>query len=141
MYKIEIISVGKVKEKWLKEALGEYEKRLQKELQITWTLTKNENSLLELLEKTNNFLLLDVQGQEYSSQEFSSLLFEELETGGSRLSLAIGGPKGVPLTIKRKAKKSLSLSKMTFTHQMARLLVAEQIYRAFEIKNNSNYHK
>ena len=141
MYKIKIFSVHKTKEPWLQEALLEYEKRLSPQCTFEWVLPKQEEQLMHLIEKENFWIVLSPEAKEYTSEEFSLLLHKHLELGKSRLSFVIGGPSGIPYSIIDKALLKISLSKMTFTNQMARLLLVEQIYRAFEIHKGSHYHK
>lgn len=140
MYKITIYSVGKTKEPWLIEALNEYEMRLRSSLEIQWVLVKKEEQLPPLLEKIP-FVALVIEAKQQSSEEFSLALHGWLESGGSRLSFLIGGAEGIPKELEQKAFAKLSFSKMTLTHQMVRLLLLEQIYRALEIRKGSSYHK
>ena len=141
MHKIKIYSVGKQKEKWLQEALAEYETRLTGVLSVEWILSKTTPQLELLLDKQEHFLCLDPEGRQYTSPEFSSSLIHWLTQQGSRLNFVIGGAEGLPLSLKRRAAHLLSLSKMTFTHQMTRMILLEQIYRALEIHRGSSYHK
>ena len=141
MYKIKVYSVGKTKEDWLRSALEEYERRLKASLTFEWILAKNDEQLKQFLEKEKIFICLDPQGKLYSSEEYATFLLKALEEGSSRLSFVIGGAEGIPPEIKAKAHKSLSLSRMTFTHQVTRLILVEQTYRALEIEKGSQYHK
>lgn len=141
MYKIKIYSVGKTKEPWLQAALQEYEERLRSSLSFEWILAKTSEQLKQFLEKEEKFLCLDPFAKQFSSEEFSSFLLKSLEAGGSRLAFVIGGAEGLPPELKNRAQSLLSLSKMTFTHQVTRLILAEQIYRALEIAKGSGYHK
>jgi 23S rRNA (pseudouridine1915-N3)-methyltransferase len=138
MIKIKIYSVGKTKEDWLQDAISLYEARLKSSVAFTWILAKTDEQLKQFLEKETNFICLDPSGKQYSSEEFSAFLSKP---GHSRLCFIIGGAEGIPFFIKTKAKSLLSLSRMTFTHQMTRLILIEQIYRAFEIEKGSGYHK
>lgn len=137
MIKVKIYTIGKTKESWLLEALAEYEKRLQGTMQIEWLLAKDDNDLAKWALADPNFIALDVQGQLLSSENFSQKLFQS----HSRLSFVIGGAEGLPPPIKKSAKWLWSLSPLTFTHQMTRLILLEQLYRAAEIHNNGPYHK
>ncbi len=141
VYQIKIFTIGKTKEQWLEEALEEYTQRLKSVLRIEWHLVKDDAQLLRLLEKEKSFIGLDPQGELLESVPFSKQLFRLLAEGGSRLSFVIGGSDGIPPPIKARAKKLLSLSPLTFTHQLTRLVLLEQIYRAFEIEKGSAYHK
>ena len=144
MYRIKIFSIGKTKEKWLEEALAEYLKRLTQTATIDFILAKNDEQLTTLVENeaTRGTLIicLDAEGKVLDSDQFSCYLMHQLEAGGSRLSLVIGGSDGLPAAFKQ-TYPLLSLSKLTFTHQIIRLILVEQIYRALEIAKGSKYHK
>lgn len=140
MLKLKIISVGKTKETWLNDAIDEYRKRLSPILQIEFILAKNDLNLIELLKNESQFVCLDSTGDMFTSLQFSKFIQEQFISNGSRLSLVIGGPDGIPSEIKKKSRL-ISLSLMTMTHQMVRLILLEQIYRAFEIAKGSKYHK
>ena len=141
MYRIKIFSIGKTKESWLLEAISEYEKRLKTIMPIEWIFAKNNEQLSANLEKEDSFIALVPSAKEVTSEEFSKQLYHWLEQFGSRLNFVIGGAEGIPLDLTKKAFSTLSLSKLTFTHQMARLILIEQIYRATEIEKGSEYHK
>lgn len=141
MYKIKIFSINKTKEPWLQEALEEYEKRLKAIMPIEWIFAKNNEQLRVFLSKESSFIALSPSGLEMTSPQFSTYLYTQLEHFGSRLNFVIGGAEGIPQDLISEAFQSISLSKLTLTHQMARLLFIEQIYRATEIQKGSNYHK
>lgn len=141
MIKIKIYSIGKAKENWLQAALDLYETRLKPSISFEWILTKTDEQLKQFLEKETNFICLDPNGKQFSSEEFSTFLIKTIGEAYSRLSFVIGGAEGIPALIKAKAKAILSLSRLTFTHQITRLILLEQIYRALEIKKGSPYHK
>lgn len=138
MFKVKIISIGHSKEKWLLLALSEYEKRLQGSMKIEWVLSENEKEFEEkaLLEK--NYIALDPRGKSLSSEELSRALFTQW---GTRPTFLIGGALGLSETVKKNALYQISFSKLTFTHQMMRLILAEQLYRALQIEKNTQYHK
>lgn len=140
MYKLRIYSVGKTKEEWLESALAEYLKRLQQTAPIEFILAKNDEQLVSSVEKEEAVICLDPAGQMMDSEKFSSFLIKQLEANGSRLAFVIGGPEGLPVALKKK-HPLLSFSPMTFTHQIIRLILVEQIYRAIEIDKGSRYHK
>jgi 23S rRNA (pseudouridine1915-N3)-methyltransferase len=140
MIKIRIFGVGKTKEAWLETALEEYLKRLKPSFQIEFHYAKNDVQLLDWLEKEPKVIALDPAGKSLTSEQFSSFLYEQIEAGGSRLTIIIGGPEGLPQVIRQQAQL-LSLSPLTFTHQLARLVLIEQLYRAAEIAKGSPYHK
>lgn len=140
MIKVRILGVGKTKESWLDEAIEEYLKRLKPTMQIEFVFAKNDAQLLNWLEKEASVIALDPAGKLFTSEEWSAFLLERIEAGGARLTFVIGGPDGIPQTV-RKSAFLLSLSPLTFTHQLARLVLVEQIYRALEIAKGSPYHK
>lgn len=140
MHKIKIFSIGKTKERWLEEALSEYIKRLTPYASLEFFWEKNNENLIKSASKENNVICLDVEGSLFSSEQFSDFLLKCLEAGGSRLCIIIGGANGLP-DILKKSYPLISLSKMTLTHQCTRLILLEQIYRAFEIAKGSKYHK
>jgi 23S rRNA (pseudouridine1915-N3)-methyltransferase len=121
VYKIKILTIGKTKEAWLDEALAEYEKRLKTVAQIELVLAKNDLHLVELASKETALIVLDVAGTAVTSEEFSKLLVNQLEKGGTRLSFVIGGAEGLPPQL-QSALLRISFSKMTFTHQIVRLV-------------------
>lgn len=140
MQKIKIISIGKTKEKWLQDAIFEYTKRLSPYLEIEFIWAKDNEHLIKILSLEKKIICLDPQGQEMDSETFSSFLHTSLIDGGARVTFVIGGAEGLP-QILRKSFPLLSLSRLTFTHQCTRLLLIEQIYRAFEISKGTKYHK
>lgn len=139
--KITILTVGKTKESWLKEAIEEYTKRLSPYVTLEWIIVKNDDQLLQQAEKQSGTpITLTPEAKQQDSVQFSETLLKELEKQGSRLTFIIGGAEGVPPSIKEQSLP-LSFSKMTLTHQITRLVLVEQIYRAFEIAKGSGYHK
>lgn len=140
MYRIRILSVGKTKEAWLEEALAEYLKRLQPVVAFEFVWAKTDDQLMALASKESSLICLDASGKSMDSEKFSAYVFKQLEAGGARLTFVIGGADGLPASLKA-AGPLLSFSPMTFTHQMIRLLLIEQIYRAFEIHRGSKYHR
>lgn len=140
MYKLEIITVKKTKEKWLQLALEEYEKRLSSHFSIQWMICRDNKQLLAY-PLPSFYIVLAPGGNAFSSENFSKKLFELLEKKKAPLTFIIGGPEGIPKEIEKNSSYSLSLSSLTFTHQMARLFLLEQIYRSWQISIGSNYHK
>ncbi len=130
MMRIKIISPGKHREPWLIQALAEYEKRLTMDAKIEWVFPK------ELSMRDEKYSLLDVKGKSLTSEEFSNFLMST-----SHHTFIIGGPEGPPKEIIEKASFRFSLSSLTFTHQLVRLVLLEQIYRGIEISKGSLYHK
>lgn len=141
MLKIKVFTIGKCKESWLSDAIDDYTRRLQGQLSIEWIIVNENSKLIHLLQKEPRYIALDVRGQSLSSEAFAHFIQKELIAGGARLSLAIGGSDGLPPEIIENASARISLSPLTFTHQMTRLILLEQLYRAFEILKGSPYHK
>ena len=157
--KIKIYCIGKIKEQYLKDGINEYLKRIlpysnieivevndskvkDNPNQSDIEKAKNEEGerVLKLLK--NDYLIgLDMNKQEFKSEEFAVFLDKKLVEGGSNISFVIGGSYGLSEALKNRCNTSISLSKMTFLHQMTRLILLEQIYRAFKILNNETYHK
>lgn len=140
MLKLKILSIGKTKEAWLEEALNEYAKRLKPILAIEWIWAKDNPHLIELVNKEPLVICLDPAGSLMTSEQFAIFLNQSWEKGGSRLAMVIGGAEGLPSELKKKSAL-ISLSPLTFTHQITRLVLIEQIYRATEIIKGSQYHK
>ncbi len=141
MFKLCLITIGKTKESWLQAAVEEYTKRLKAAIEITWRLAKDEKQLEEWTLQESNFVALDPKGKLFTSEEWSSFVFKEWEKQGSRLTIVIGGADGLSPAMRKKASSLLSLSPLTFTHQLTRIILLEQIYRALEIRRGSPYHK
>ena len=150
---IKIITVGSIKEKYLKDAIEEYTKRISKYTNIEIIEVKDEglvepNKSLQLEEEKilkhindkDYIITLEIEGKELSSTELASTL-DKITLESSTITFIIGGSYGLSDNIKEKAKLHLSFSKMTFPHQLFRVLLLEQIYRAFKINNNESYHK
>lgn len=141
MYKLKIITVGKTKEAWLAQAIQEYTTRLKNVMSIEWVLAKTDQQMEQFLEKEPSYIALDPQGTLMSSEEFSKKLLHQFVKKGARLTLVIGGSDGLSKRQKTGADLLLSLSPLTFTHQITRLVLLEQLYRALEIEKGSSYHK
>lgn len=140
MFRLKVISVGRPKEVWIEEGVQEYARRLKPFMQVDFIWAKNDSKLLGLLEKEESILCLDPQGSLFDSEKFAKFFYKKLVQGGSRLTWVIGGAEGLPPSLKNSCSL-LSFSPMTFTHQMTRLLLMEQMYRAVEIEKGSQYHK
>lgn len=140
MIKLKILSVGKTKETWLEEAINEYIKRLSPWVSFEFLWAKDDQHLIQLIEKEPYCLCLDPKGEQLTSEKFADFLHSNIEKSGSRLSFVIGGPEGLPNELKGKYPL-ISFSKLTFTHQIVRLILIEQVYRAFTILKNIPYHK
>jgi len=156
--KIKIIAVGKIKEKYLKDAIDEYKKRLSKFcnlsiVEVNESIAKVENDSnikksideesREIISKIKNeyVIALDIDGKEYSTLEFYNKFKDIKIKGASEISFIIGGSYGLSDAVKKKADLRLSFSKLTFPHQLFRVILMEQIYRIFKIEGNEPYHK
>lgn len=147
---IKLIAVGKIKESFYREAIEEYKKRLSKytKLEIIEVPDYNtdNNKILEakeILKHINNkdyTIILDINSKEYDSLSFAEYL-RNMEMQHSNLTFIIGGSNGLDDSIKSIANASISFSKLTFPHQLFRVIFLEQIYRAYKINNNESYHK
>ncbi len=150
---IKVICVGKIKEKYLNDAIDEYKKRLSKYtkleiIEVNDINTDNiEYNLLkekELIEKNisdkDYIITLEIEGNMLNSVEFAKKLDNIFNTN-STITFIIGGSNGLHSDIKIRSNYKLSFSKMTFPHQLFRVNLLEQIYRAFKINNNESYHK
>lgn len=157
--KIKIITIGKVKDQWIRTGIEEYLKRLTpyckleiielseeklpenpSEAQVQQGLEKEGERLLKALSDEYHPILLDLHGKEWSSEKFSKQLDQWGVDGKSSLAFLIGGAFGLSDRVREKAKERLCLSPMTFTHTMTRLILIEQIYRAFKISRGEKYH-
>ncbi len=136
MFKVKVFTVGRSKEGCLSSAIQEYEKRLTGHLCLEWHFAKTNAQLLQwsLVEPA---IVLDPQGTLLTSEEWAA----KMPQLGLRLRFIIGGADGLPIEIKQKARFLWSLSPLTFTHEMTRLILVEQLYRAIEIGRSSRYHK
>lgn len=145
--KINLVVVGKLKEKFLVDGVAEYLKRLRKfatidvrEISECRTLDEEAQKLLSLVPQNSWLCVLDVAGAELTSEEFAAKISALNLSGVSNLTFAIGGAFGLGEELRQAANFRLSLSQMTLTHQMARLILVEQIYRAFKINRHEPYH-
>lgn len=138
--RVKIIAIGKIKEKYLLQGIDEYLKRLNRYCKIEIIELKDEGLEKEAEKLTKylskNTFILDANGKTTDSEGFAELFKKE----EGEITFIIGGPGGISEKLK-KAAKTLSLSKMTFLHEMTRLILLEQIYRAYNIIHNTAYHK
>ena len=150
---IKIITVGSIKEKYLKDAIDEYTKRISKYTNIeiievrdeglvepTKSIQLEEEKILKHINDRDYIITLEIEGKELSSTELADKL-DKITLEACTITFIIGGSYGLSQNIKDKAKLHLSFSKMTFPHQLFRVLLLEQIYRSFKINNNESYHK
>lgn len=150
---IRIITVGKLKEDYLKDAKEEYLKRLNKYTKIeivevedskidqeNIALEEEKERILKNILPKSYLITLEIDGKEISSIELSNLI-DKIQIEYSDITFIIGGSYGIHKDIKEKANYHLSFSKLTFPHQLFRILLLEQIYRSYKILNNEKYHK
>lgn len=150
---IKLIVVGKVKEKYFTDAIKEYEKRLSKYTklniievadcgieEIEKSLKIEKESIMKHLTAKEYIILLDVKGKEMTSVEMANLLAER-EMNNSNITFIIGGSNGFHEDIYSLAKERWAFSKLTFPHQLFRVMFLEQLYRTYKIRNNERYHK
>lgn len=158
---INIIAVGKIKEKFYKQAIDEYQKRLQaynkiniieindesapenlSEKELEQVKEKEAERILAKIKDEDFVVSLEILGKEMSSENFAKFLQDEMLEGfGRDLDFVIGGSNGLGKEVSKRANYKLSFSKMTFPHNLMRLILLEQIYRAYRIINNHPYHK
>lgn len=150
---IKIITIGKIKEKYLQDALNEYEKRLSKYTKLKVIelndisdkntqiiLSKEKDEIIKYVSSNDYVISLDINGKMLSSIEFASKL-DNLFITNSNITFIIGGSYGLHDDVKKMSNELLSFSKLTFPHQLFRVMLLEQIYRCFRINNNESYHK
>ena len=159
MLNINIVCIGKIKENYLKDAINEYSKRLNKYCKLNILelpdekipdklnpsiaeeiKNKETNNILNHLKKDSYIICLDLSGKEITSEEFSKTI-ENLSMETSSITFIIGGSLGFSSEIYKKVNQKICFSKMTFPHQLIRVFLLEQIYRGFKILSNETYHK
>lgn len=157
---ITILSVGKIKEKYIKLGIEEFSKRLSRYCKLTMVEVSDEKTpdqastkemeiiknkegklLLSKIKDSMYVIALDLKGEMVTSEEFSRDLEQLATRGNSNIAFVIGGSLGLSDEIKQRSDAKLCFSKMTFPHQLFKLILLEQIYRAYRIKNNEPYHK
>ncbi len=161
MLKVNIICIGKIKEKYFTDAVNEYAKRLgafckfavvelpeeriksntPNAAQIDEVLTAEGRRILQKIAPADYVAAMCIEGRLLSSEELSDTLSRVAVGGKSTVDFVIGGSYGLSREVKQRADLRLSMSRMTFPHQMARMILSEQIYRAFEIASGGKYHK
>lgn len=143
---IKIICIGKIKEKFYRDAIAEYMKRLHKYHKIVIdelpdsNINKEKELIIKHLNKKDYIITLEIEGNEINSKELSNLIAKTM-IENSNITLIIGGSNGLHPDIKKLSNYKLSFSKLTFPHQLFRIILLEQIYRSFKILNNETYHK
>lgn len=154
--KIILMVIGKTDKEYIKEAISIYEKRLEHyipyekiilpDIKNTKKLTEQQQKeqegeiIKKALRKGDYIILLDEKGKEYTSLQFAKYVEEKMQNPAKRIIFLIGGPYGFSPEIYALATEKISLSKMTFSHQMIRMIFVEQLYRAMTILNNEPYH-
>lgn len=161
MIRVNIICIGKIKEKYFTEAINEYAKRLSafckfsvvelaeekirsnspNQSQIDEVISAEGKRILQKIGQSDYAAAMCIEGKLLSSEELSKTLDNVSISGKSTVDFIIGGSYGLSDEVKKRADLRLSMSRMTFPHQMARMILSEQIYRAFEISTNGKYHK
>ncbi len=144
MLNIKIICCGTLKEKYLRDAMQEYEKRLSAFCKFTVREIKDESlnaSYNEVASFKGYKIALCIEGKQLSSEELAHKIDSLATNGTSDIAFVIGGSEGISDEIKKMCDFGLSFSKMTFPHQLMRVILSEQIYRAFTIIHNKQYHK
>lgn len=155
--KIKIIALGKLKEKYIKEGVNEFLKRVQPYCPTEVIEIKNEQiydeklinkaldveaeRVLEQIKPESYVITMEIKGKELSSEDFASKINEIMNSGYNELIFVIGSSHGLSSLVSQRANFRLSLSKMTYLHEFARLILTEQIYRCFKIIKNESYHK
>ncbi len=159
MLSINIICVGKIKENYLKDAISEYSKRLSKYCNLNIIELPDEklpnqlsqknidevkntegNKILAHIKKDSYTICLDLKGKQFSSEEFSAKIDSIALNFSSSINFIIGGTLGLSKDVLEKANEKICFSKMTFPHQLIRVFLLEQLFRAFKISNNETYH-
>jgi 23S rRNA (pseudouridine1915-N3)-methyltransferase len=157
LIKIVIITVGKTKEEWIKEGILHYQKFLKKYAELKWVeireakiirsreakfiLEEEAEKILSSVGKSSLCIALDVKGENKNSETFARFFEENLNRGQSEFTFILGGALGLSRKVLEACQFKLSLSQMTFTHEMSRLILLEQIYRALSILKGTKYHK
>ena len=160
MLRVNIICVGKLKEKYLKDAVAEYTKRLSSfckfsiievdeektsdapnEAGIRTILDAEGKRILSKIDRSDLVIAMCIEGKQMSSERLASYISECAVGGVSTIDIIIGGSWGLSDEVKSRAKLRLSMSEMTFPHQLARVMLCEQLYRAFSINAGTKYHK
>lgn len=158
--KIEVISVGKIKESYLLDGIKEYAKRLSKYAQIIETTLQDEaikdkdsealneqikvvegEKILKAISPKSYVIALDLKGNMLSSEELAEKIDDVISKGNGHIVFVIGGSLGLSKNVLARADYRLCFSKMTFPHKLMKLILLEQVYRAFKINNHETYHK
>lgn len=153
--KFRIIAPGKIKEKWLQAGIDEYKKRLSKycsleiievpdspdSLPTDKALAREGASILSKISDNDVVWVMDLHGKLVTSEDIAGLIREDMEKGGSSVTVVIGGSNGLDPAVTKRAQRRICLGNITLTHQMTRLVLTEQLYRGYKIINGEKYHK
>lgn len=144
---LRIICVGKIKKNYIKEAIKDYQTRLTKYTKLEIIELQDDNikdeatRILKYIDEKSYVITLDIKGNMLTSIELANKIKDLNTYGNSNITFIIGGSDGIDESIKKKSDYSISFSKLTFPHQLFRVMLLEQIYRAYKIINNEQYHK
>ena len=147
MLTIKLICVGKMKEKFYKDAYSEYAKRLSAYCRLELlelaesSLDKEAEAVLKCLNSRAHVIAMAIEGNKISSQQLAGKIRKIALSGTSEIDFIIGGSEGLDSRVKSRADEMISMSDMTFPHHLARVMLTEQIYRAFKINEGGTYHK
>ena len=143
---IKILCVGKIKEKYMRDAIQDYMMRISKYHKVEILevedsdIVQEKNKILKYIDSRDYIITLDIEGNELTSVQFANKIDKTFITNSNKCFI-IGGSNGLDSGIKSLANYSLSFSRLTFPHQLFRVILLEQIYRSFKILNNETYHK
>ena len=153
--KLKVVAPGKIKEKWLISGIDEYKKRLSKycsvevtevadspdSLPVEAALAKEGELILSKIKDGDIVWVMDLHGKLMTSEEISKALVEDMERGGSSITVVIGGSNGLAPAVVKRADRRICFGNITLTHPMTRLILLEQIYRGYKIASGEKYHK
>lgn len=137
--KITLVTVGKTQTKELQDSVLDYSKRISRYTQFEFVDTTDEK-LVKTLEKQDRIFLLDEKGKEYTSVELAGFVEKQMNAGIKNIAFVVGGPFGFSEEVRALSDSCIALSKMTFPHDLVRVIFLEQLYRAFTILKNEKYH-
>ncbi|WP_294797182.1 23S rRNA (pseudouridine(1915)-N(3))-methyltransferase RlmH [uncultured Fenollaria sp.] len=160
MLKIDLIVLGKIKEKYLNEAIDEYKKRISRfatlnivelkdrdkpdklsDAELEKIVDEESEEILSKIDETSFVITLEIEGKLLTSEEFADVIKDAGVSGYSKITLIIGGSNGFNSKVSNKADLKLSFGRMTMNHKLMRVVLMEQVFRAFKIINNEAYHK
>ena len=153
--KITVVCPGKLKDKWLKDGIDEYKKRLSRfatldfievadcpdSVPVNEALKREGELILSKIKDGDVVWVMDLHGKLLTSEEISKALTDDMERGGSSITVVIGGSNGLDPRVVKRADRRICFGNITLTHQMTRLILLEQIYRGFKIASGEKYHK